>query len=171
MRTISAMLTFDRDTYFDLGGGLRSGPEYRWLGEHAPKGGLSVEKLNALIASAQSDYAKHSKDAANWEEVTKLETQPMITRPEKAIRDNAKELPNGIVVIPEDRDPVSIISHVEGQWSLAVVSSGGCAIFLGPFDPKSGCENATTPARPINSYVSRILDTLKPTPAAAEVKE
>lgn len=171
MRTISAMLTYDRDTYFDLGGGLRSGPEYRWLGEHAPKGGLSVMKLNALIASVRSDFNKHSKDAANWEEITKLDPQPMITRPEKAIRDNAKELPNGIVVIPESRDPVSIVAHVEGQWSITVIAPFDCAIVLGPFDPASDCQNATTPKRPINSYVTRILDSLKPTPVAAEVKE
>lgn len=171
LRAVSAMLTFDRDSYFDLGGGLRSGPEYRWMSQHAPNSGLSQAKFNSLIASVRSDYAKHSKDAGSWEEVTKLDPQPMITRPEKAIRDNAKELPNGIVVIPEGRDPVSIVAHVEGQWSITIVASSDCTVVLGPFDPKSGCQNATTPAQPINGYASRILDTIKPTPSASEVKE
>lgn len=168
MQTISAMLTFNRDTYFDLGGGLRSGPEYRWLGEYAPEGGLSVAKLNALIASVRSDYGKLSKDAANWEEVTKLDPQPMRTRPEKALRDNAKELPNGIVVVPEGEGPVSIIAHVEGQWSITVIAPFDCAVVLGPFDPASGCQNATTPKEPMNPYVSQILNSLKPTPAALQ---
>ncbi|AYM66210.1 hypothetical protein G6L68_25325 [Agrobacterium fabrum] len=172
MSAISAMLTFDRDSYFDLGGGLRSGPENRWLIDYTPKGGLSVEKLNSLIGSVRADYANHSNDAANWEEVTKLAPQPMITRPEKAIRDNAKELPNGIVVVPEGgRDPVSIVAHVDGQWSITVIAPSNCAVILGPYDPKSGCENATTPEQPINGYVTRILDSIKPIPAAAEVKE
>ncbi len=170
MRNIAAMLTYDRDTYFDLGGGLRSGPEYRWLGDHAPNGGLSVAKLNSLIASVRADSAKHSNDAASWEEVTKLDTQPMITRPEKAIRDNAKELPNGIVVVPEGRDPLTIVAHVEGQWSITLVNGRNCAVILGPYDPASGCQNATTPNQPLNGNARRVLDSIKPTPAA-ETKE
>lgn len=170
MRNIAAMLTYDRDTYFDLGGGLRSGPEYRWMSEHAPKGGLSVAKLNSLIASVRLDSAKHSNDAASWEEVTKLETQPMITRPEKAIRDNAKELPNGIVLVPEGRDPLAIVAHVEGQWSISLVNGQNCAVILGPFDPASGCQNATTPKQPLNGNARRVLDSIKPAPAV-ETKE
>ncbi|MEI3807567.1 hypothetical protein V6R85_23895 [Agrobacterium sp. CCNWLW32] len=171
MSAIASMLTYDRDTYFDLGGGLRSGPEYRWLGEHAPNGGLSVTKLNALIKAVQTDLANHGNDAASWEEVTKLNPAPMITRPEKAIRDNSKELPNGIVVIPEGRDPVTIVAHVEGQWSISVIAPRDCAAFLGPFDAASGCQNATTPSRPINQYAAKVLNTLKPTAAVAETKE
>lgn len=170
MQSIAAMLTYDRDTYFDLGGGLRSGPEYRWMSEYAPKGGLSVAKLNALIGSVRLDSAKHSNDAANWEEVTKLDTQPMITRPEKAIRDNAKELPNGIVVIPADRDPLAVVAHVDGQWSITLVNGQNCAVLLGPFDPAAGCQNATTPTQPLNANARRVLDTLKPIPVA-ETKE
>ncbi|SMD16434.1 hypothetical protein [Rhizobium sp. RU36D] len=170
MRDIAAMLTYDRDTYFDLGGGLRSGPEYRWLGDHAPKGGLTVSKLNSLIGSVQLDLAKHSNDAGSWEEVPKLDTQPMITRPEKAIRDNAKELPNGIVVIPEGDDPVTIVAHVEGQWSITLVAPRNCAVVLGPFDPAAGCQNLTTPNQPMNGNARRVLDSIMPI-LAAETKE
>jgi len=170
MQAIAGLLTYDRDTYFDLGGGLRSGPEYQWMTEYAPKGGLSVAKHNALIASVRSDLANHSNDAASWTEVTKLDPQPMITRAEKALRDNAKELPNGIVIIPEEGGPVSVVAYVEGQWSLSLVAPYSCAVFLGPFDPKSECSNETTPTHPLNSYAVQIINSIKPTPAA-ETKE
>lgn len=170
MQVIQSMLTYDRDTYFNLGGGLRSGPEDRWMAEYAPQGGLSVLKLNALIKAVQTDIGNHGDDAANWEEVTKLQTQPMITRAEKAIRDNSKELPNGIIVLPKDGGPVSIVAHVEGQWSLSLITSQACVIVVGPYDEESGCQNETTPDRPLNSDARSILDEIKPTPAA-ETKE
>ncbi|PTV70183.1 hypothetical protein [Agrobacterium pusense] len=169
MQAVANFLTYDRDTYFDLGGGLRSGPEYRWMSEYAPKGGLSVAKHNALIASVRSDLANHSNDAASWTEITKLDPQPMITRAEKALRDNSKELTNGIVIIPEEGGPISIVAHVEGQWSLSLVAPYNCAVFLGPFEAKSECQNETTPAQPLNSYARQIIDSIKPTPA--ETKE
>lgn len=169
MQTIQSMLTYDRNTYFDVGGGLRSGPEDRWMADYSPQGGLSVIKLNALIKAVQTDIANHGDDAASWEEVTKLQTQPMITRAEKAIRDNAKELPNGIIILPKDGGPVSLVAYVEGQWSISLVASQACLVALGPFDEESGCQNQNNPERPLSGYARQILDQIKPTPA--ETKE
>jgi hypothetical protein len=171
VQAAQSALTFDEDTYWNLGGGLRGGADLAWMADHAPQpGGLTNAEHAGLIKAVQSDLAKFGTDATQWEAVAALPKSPIITRAEKAIRDYAAKLPIGIVVVPENRPVMKLIAHVEGQWSLTLINDRSCAVFLGPWSEETGCSNETNPQDPLNGYARGELFELKPIPVA-ETKE
>ncbi|WP_425624932.1 hypothetical protein [Agrobacterium radiobacter] len=132
-RPLAAALTFDPDDYFDIGGGLRSGPEIAWLGAYAPTPeSLSVADYEALIAAVVADSAKYGTNPDAWEHVGPLKVQPRITRPAKVFDDKAAELRNGVVAVPEEGRDIIIAAYVEAKWAFAIVRSGQCATLVGP---------------------------------------
>jgi hypothetical protein len=160
-RPLAAALTFQRDDYFDIGGGTKTGPEIAWLGSYAPTPeSLTVSDYEALTKAVADDSAKHGLDAGAYEAVFDLPTQPMVTRPAKAFAENSKELRNGIVAVPEDGRDIVIAAYVEAKWALAVVRNGQCATLVGP--SVKGCTDQTrNNGRWSNTAMERI-NSLKP---------
>jgi len=157
-------LTFDPENYFELGGGLRGSPDMAWLASYEPKPeSLSRAEHAELLKAVSADLGKFGADAAQWEAVAALKKAPQVTRAEKALTQYASSLKDGIVVVPEDNPVMMVVAHVEGQWSLSVVASSNCAVFLGPYSEATGCEDQTTPEEPLNSYARQSLAELKPT--------
>lgn len=165
--SVRSLFVYDPDTYFDLGGGLNGGPDMAWMGDYKPQPeSLSAADYDALVKAVQADVGTHGKDAASWTAVQGLKTQPMITRPAKALPKYGDRLKDGIVLIPEEFGPVSILAHTQGQWSINLIASGGCATVLGPI--ASGCQNGTTQDDPLNVNVRRFLAEVEPKQAAEE---
>lgn len=128
------MLTFEPDGYFDIGGGLKGGPDLAWLGDYAPTPeSLSASDHEALISAVVADSTKNGTNAEAWEQVAHLKVQPMLTRPAKAFAENSDELRNGVVAIPEDGGRDIIVSaYVEGRWSFTIIRGDRCAALAGP---------------------------------------
>lgn len=158
---IQRLFMFDPDSYFDLGGGLKGAPDVAWMGDYRPKPeSLSSKDYDALIKATQADVAAYGKDAGSWTGTTALSTKPMVTRPEKALPKYGDRLKEGIVLVPEDFRPVSVLAHTQGQWSINLVASGGCVTVLGPV--ASGCQNGVTADDPLNGNVRRYLAEIQP---------
>jgi hypothetical protein len=159
-RPLASALTFQRDTYFDIGGGTRSGPDVAWLGSYAPTPeSLSVSDYEALISAVVADNSKHGLNAGEYEAVFNLTTQPMVTRPAKAFAENSKELRNGIVAVPEEGRGIVVAAYVEAKWAFALVRNGQCASLVGP-DVKA-CSDQTRNGRWSNVAIEHI-NSLKP---------
>lgn len=160
---LSQYLTFDPNTYFSLGGGLRGGPEVAWMGSYAPKPeSLSTAEYAALVKAVSTDVRNHMADAKSWTAVADLQKKPTITRASKAITQYSDHLKDGIIIVPENGAVIEIAAHVEGQWSLTLVAPANCATVLGPTSADTGCQDQTGQGGAINGYAMRILDGLKP---------
>ncbi len=154
------MLTFEPDSYFDIGGGLRGGPEIAWLGRYAPTPeSLKVADYEALISAVVADSAKYGTDGAEWEQVGLLKIQPMVTRPAKFAEKSA-ELRNGVVAIPEDSQDIIVAAYVEGRWAFTVVRSGNCASLVGP--AVKGCNDETRDDGRWSGMAVQYVNNLKP---------
>ncbi len=141
---VSSLFTFDRDTYFDLGGGLRGGPDFRWMADYKPMPeSLSVADYGRLTDALSKDIAAKGMEAAEWSNVAELVKAPIITRGEKAILEHGDKLKTGVVVVPHDLRIVAVLAHVEGKWSAAVVGGGNCTVLLGP--APQGCRDNNNP--------------------------
>ena len=161
---ITNALTFDQDSYFDLGGGLKGGPDVAWLSKYAPKPeSLSEGDYAALVKATAADMQQHGTDAANWATVGGLKVQPIVTRPEKVFAKNADKLKDGVISIPEGSDIVDIVAHVKGQWAIAKVAGGRCATFQGP--AIDGCQAREDGAQGdrLNDTAREALAAMKPT--------
>lgn len=140
-RPLANALTFDRDTYFDVGGGLRGGPEIAWLGNYAPTPeSLSASDYETLIKAVVDDSGKFGTNAGDWENVGKLKIQPRVTRPGKAF-EKSSELRNGVVAVPEQGSDITIAAYVEARWAFTLVRGGRCANLVGP--AVNGCSDET----------------------------
>ncbi|UXT53260.1 hypothetical protein FY136_28785 (plasmid) [Agrobacterium tumefaciens] len=165
--SVRSMFVFDPDTYFDLGGGLKGGPDLAWMGEFKPRPeSLSQVNYDTLVKAVQADVAAHGKEAGAWSAIPALKVQPMVTRPNKAFPQYGSRLKDGIVLIPEDFQPVSVIAHTQGQWSITFVAAGGCMTVLGPV--ASGCQNGVTSDDPLNGNLRRYLAEIQPKQTAEQ---
>ncbi|RVH69197.1 hypothetical protein CN198_14135 [Sinorhizobium meliloti] len=127
------MLTFEPDSYFDLGGGLKGGPDLAWLGNYAPTPeSLTEADHKTLIAAVVADSAKYGTNAEEWEHVGTLKIQPMITRPAKAFAENSAELRNGVIAVPEAGGDIVVSAYVGGRWAFTVIRGDSCASLVGP---------------------------------------
>ncbi|MGO7674889.1 hypothetical protein ACC685_33540 [Rhizobium ruizarguesonis] len=162
--TIAQALTFDPDSYFDLGGGLRGSAAMAWMGNYAPKPeSLSAADYDALTAAVRTDLELHGFHPENWTAVAGLKTKPQITRPEKAISQYADRLPSGIILLPEDESVASVVGHVAGQWAVTLFRGGVCQTILGPLP--AGCADMTKQDG-VSAYIASYFDSIKPKPAA-----
>ncbi|MGH0214394.1 hypothetical protein NKY66_10820 [Sinorhizobium meliloti] len=160
-RPLAAALTFEPDDYFDIGGGLKSGPEIAWLGDYAPTPeSLSVADYEALIVAVGADSAKYGTNVDGWEHVGPLKVQPRITRPAKVFDDKASELRNGVVAVPEEGRDIIIVAYVEAKWAFAIVRSGQCATFVGP--AVKACSDQTRDNGRWDSMAVEYINALKP---------
>lgn len=160
-RPLAAALTFEPDNYFDIGGGLKSGPEIAWLGDYAPTPeSLSVADYEAVIAAVVADSAKYGTNADEWEHVGPLKVQPRITRPAKVFDDKASELRNGVVAVPEDGRDIVIAAYVEAKWAFTIVRGGGCTSFVGP--AVKACRDETRDNGRWDLMTIEYINTLKP---------
>ncbi|NKK58790.1 hypothetical protein GFM44_23105 [Rhizobium leguminosarum bv. viciae] len=165
--SIQRLFVFDPDSYFDLGGGLKGGADIAWMGDFRPKPeSLSSKDYDALIKATQADVAAYGKEAGKWTNTNALPIKPMVTRPAKALPKYGDRLKDGVVLVPEDFGPVSVLAHTQGQWSINLVAPGGCATVLGPV--ASGCQNSVKADDPLNSNVRRYLADIQPKPAAEQ---
>ncbi|MBY3314753.1 hypothetical protein [Rhizobium laguerreae] len=164
---VRGLFLFDPDNYFDLGGGLKGGPDIAWMGDFRPKPeSLSAKDYDALIKATVADVAAYGKEAGKWTSTNALPIKPMVTRPAKALPKYGDRLKDGVVLVPEDFGPVSVLAHTQGQWSINLVAPGGCATVLGPV--ASGCQNSVTADDPLNANVRRYLADIQPKPAAEQ---
>ncbi|MGO7323431.1 hypothetical protein GUK30_32900 [Rhizobium leguminosarum] len=160
--TFQRMLTYDPDTYFDIGGGLRAGPDLAWLGRYAPTPeGLKVADHEALIAAVVADSGKFGTNVDEWTAVPELKTQPTVTRPAKAFAKNSAELRNGVVSVPEDggRD-IIVAAYVEGRWAFTIVRGNACGTMVGPV--VKPCSDETNSDGRWSNMVVSTINTLKP---------
>lgn len=166
-QSVRNLFVYDPESYFDLGGGLKGGPDLAWMGNYPPRPeSLSAADYDSLVKATIADVAAFGKEAGNWRDTSALKTQPMITRPAKALPKYGDRLKDGIVLIPEDFGPVSILGHTQGQWAITLIASGGCATVLGPI--ATGCQNGVTADDPLNANVRRYLDEVEPQQAAEQ---
>jgi hypothetical protein len=141
-RWITSALTYDPNTYFNLGGGLRGGPNVAFLGNYAPRPeSLSMAKYGELVEATAKDIAAHGYNAADWTAVGELQTTPKITRPEKVFAQWGDRLKDGVIAIPETPAFATIVAHVEGQWGVTIARAGQCWTLQGPVI--ESCEDAT----------------------------
>ncbi|ANL74260.1 hypothetical protein AMC83_PA00033 (plasmid) [Rhizobium phaseoli] len=160
--SISRMLTYDPDTYFDIGGGVHAGPDLAWLGRYPPTPeSLSVPDHEALITAVVADSAKAGTTVDEWTAVPELKTQPTITRPAKAFANNSAELRNGVVSVPEDggRDIV-VAAYVEGRWAFTIIRGDSCASLVGPAVKQ--CSDRTRDDGSWSGMAVSTISTLKP---------
>lgn len=159
---LQAAFTYDPDSYFDIGGGIKTGPEMAWLAQYAPKPeSLSESDWEALVKATVSDLSAYGTDAAKWQAVGGLKTKPIVTRIEKVIANNADRLKDGAIAVPTSGRVTPIIAHVRGQWAVAMTAPGGCAVFMGPM--VAGCQDNTNKQFPLTSDVRGVFARMKPT--------
>lgn len=140
---VSEAFTFDPNTYFDLGGGLRGPVELAWMADYKPTPeGLSVNGLNKLAEAVRADTSAHGANVAEWTALASLEIAPKITSPARLLSEFSDRLKTGSVVVDGDRELLSTVSYVGGQWSIVMFRGGQCAALLGPVP--SGCEDYTS---------------------------
>lgn len=161
------LLTYDPSNYFDIGGGLRGGPQMAWMASNGPKPeSLTSAQYAALTKAVTADIRAHAADVQAWTATAEVTPPATITRAGKVLSQYADKLKTGVVIIPEGYGPMSIVAHVEGQWSVTLFGGGGaCATVLGPVIEASGCQDQTTKARPLNEYSMSVLNSIKPTTA------
>lgn len=153
---VSNLMTFDEDTYFDLGGGLRGPYRLSWMADYAPSSdSLSLDDYEKLTTALVKDIDAHGLEAAEWSNVAELPKAPIITRGAKAIREHGDKLKTGVVVVPKDLAVVAVLAHVEGKWSAAIIGGRKCAVILGPV-PKT-CDDQTKPEFESDSNANSIV--------------
>ncbi|MGO7266273.1 hypothetical protein [Rhizobium johnstonii] len=160
--TFQRLLTYDPTTYFDIGGGLRAGPDLAWLGRYAPTPeSLSVANHEALITAVVADSGKFGTKVDDWVAVPELKTQPTVTRPAKAFAKNSAELRNGVVSVPEDggRD-IIVAAYVEGRWAFTIVRGDNCASLVG--SAVKQCADRTNDDGRWSGLAVSTINTLKP---------
>lgn len=163
-------LTFNPSSYFDLGGGLRGGPQFAWMSAYGPKPeSLTVAQYAALTKAVTADIRAHGLDVQAWTATAELTPAPTITRAAKVINQYAGNLKSGVIIIPEGYGALSIVAHVEGQWSVTQFGGGGaCATVFGPASDESGCQKQTAIQAgeggdaPFNRYASEVLRSIRP---------
>jgi hypothetical protein len=158
---ILSALTYDPSTYFDIGGGVKAGPELAWLSAYKPRPeSLSVEDYSALVQATSKDLAANGVDAANWTTVGALKVQPKVTRMEKAFSQWGDRLKDGIVMVPENGAVTPIVAHVAGQWGLSFAAPGRCSTVLGPV--ATGCRDETNKDQPFDQNIRGFFARMKP---------
>lgn len=131
---IVGALLGDPTTATDLGGGVKVDYRFHWMEAFNPTTrGLDPAQWTALVGAVRQDAAQFGLDATNWATVAELAVQPRITRPTKALGENADRMTTGIIAVPEGGRFVTIIAAVEGVWAIALTDTrGSCATILGP---------------------------------------
>ncbi|WP_173995732.1 hypothetical protein [Agrobacterium tumefaciens] len=159
MWSITEALTYDPDTYFDIGGGLKGGPDVAWLGRYAPTPeSLKPADYSALVEAVKADSAKFGIEAANYEAVGGLKIAPTLVSAEK-FEKNADSLKNGVVVIPKDDEKIIVAAYVEAKWAFTVVLRGRCVALVGPVP--TGCADNTSNDGSLDGQSVTFLSSLK----------
>ncbi|WP_085034971.1 hypothetical protein [Ensifer aridi] len=162
---IISALTYDPDTYFNLGGGLHGPYEISWIGDFAPKVGLTEKEYGELVDATVKDLSEHQFDAADWSTVAGLKKAPKITRPEKVFTQWSERLEDGVISLPEAPKHVAIVAHVQGQWGVTLARPGDCLTVQGPI--AEGCEDGIDgKTEALSKAAYQVLMTMKPADVA-----
>ncbi|NHT78924.1 hypothetical protein G8E10_24810 [Rhizobiaceae bacterium CRRU44] len=157
---IAEAFTYDRNTYFDLGGGLKGPPELAWLADYAPTPeSLSQADYDALTAAVVKDVSAYGLSPENWTELGGLKTPAKITSPPRLLSEFSGRLKDGVAVVDKDGGKVSVAAYVGGRWAITAIGRGRCATVIGPI--AKGCEDATS-QRGFNEPTLAIINSFKP---------
>ncbi len=153
-------LTYNEETYFDLGGGLRGPSALAWMADYAPTPeSLSQSDYDALVAALKTDLSAHGIEIADWEAIGALKKAPKITSPARLFADFKDRVKDGAVVVDKDNQIVFVAAYVEGRWALTDVRPSRCQTVLGPV--AKDCVDGTNPEGWTRQAV-QILASLKP---------
>lgn len=158
---IRGALTYNPNDYFDIGGGLRGGPEFAWLAAYAPTPeSLSKAELDDLVIAIANDLGQFGAKPSEWTAVAEVKTPLTVTRPEKVFAEHAAAVETGVVALPDDAYSYpSLVAYVEGQWSLTVFNGRRCLSAVGPVVEQ--CADGTT-KNGLSADARSILETYKP---------
>ena len=141
-------LTYDPESYVDLGGGVRTSYRLAWLADLPRSRGLSAEAWSDLVKAVGTDIAAARAETDRWTATPALATAPKVTRPAKAISEHSARLSTGIVTVPAASDPqrAHVVAMVDGGLAWATLGPAGCTVPFGPIPANSPCRR--TPAGP-----------------------
>lgn len=158
---LAGAVTYDPAHYATIPGSDEK-TDYRlsWLAGAVgtPQRGLTEEGWKALLIAASLDVNRFGDKVDSYQEVPKLATAPLVTRPDKAFREHADALASGLIAIPQASRQVAayVAAWVDGKLAVSAFGlaarGGGCVAVLGPI-----VEGCTRPADP-----TPVLDALRP---------
>lgn len=153
---VDQALTYDPNTYTDLGGGRRASYRLKWLADLPKSRGLSEDAWKSLNSAVAADLST-GLDTNRWSATPALAVAPKVTRPERALSEHVARLDTGIVTVPTPAQAqrVHVVAMVNGALAWTWFDNMGCRTF-GPI---------SIPNCLSGPLVESVANNLRPTPS------
>ncbi|CAA2161110.1 hypothetical protein MBRA_06270 [Methylobacterium brachiatum] len=131
---VGGLFQVDPASATTLPGGGRTSFRLDFLNRYQPTAGLSLASWSGLVGAVRTDYPRQGPNIDGWKALPGLtKLAPVVTRPQKALREHSADLGNGLIALPIREGNPSVLAFVEGRWGWVEVDRyGSCAVFLGP---------------------------------------
>lgn len=131
---VGGLLQVDPAKATTLPGGGRTSFRLGFLNRYQPTAGLTLASWSSLVGAVRTDYPRQGPNIDGWKALQGLTNlSPVVTRPQKALREHSADLGNGLIALPIREGNPSLLAFVDGRWAwIEVDRYGNCAVFLGP---------------------------------------